>query len=467
MSVSMTAEAVRSLMPDLDLGHRARTTRFARVVAALAEKPGASLPQVFPDRAQYHAALNLLGHPSCSHEALLGEHAAHTLTTVEAGDRPVFFLHDTTLLDFSGHATLEGALGPIGNGGGTGWVCHQTLAVDPATRHVHGLVAQTLHVRPASTAGESVAARRARATRESRLWLRNLAAIGPAPVGATWVHVLDRGGDIYETVEELVRRADDFIVRSAHNRALGETKAATKATDFLHDSLRKRPAATTWAQAIPARPGRPARTATLAASALADATIRRPHVRRGETTTDHLTLHAVRVWEPDPPKGVVAIEWILLTSRPVATPEQVRQVADGYAVRPLIEEYHKVQKHGVRVERPHLHAATRLATLVALQSVLAVALLNLRRAARDPAAAARPAEDVVPPVWVRVLRRHRNVPPDTPWTLGDFVLHLARSAGYFKDPAKQPPGWQTLHYALSQLHALVRYELSTRKTDEL
>ena len=40
--------------------------RFATVVQAIALKPGASLPELFPDRADSNAALRLFDHPHCS-----------------------------------------------------------------------------------------------------------------------------------------------------------------------------------------------------------------------------------------------------------------------------------------------------------------------------------------------------------------------------------------------------------------
>jgi len=60
----------------------------------------------------------------------------------------VLVIHDTTELDYSGRNTLH--LGPIGNGGGRGWECHNSLAVDPNTRAVIGLANQILHRRVAS-----------------------------------------------------------------------------------------------------------------------------------------------------------------------------------------------------------------------------------------------------------------------------------------------------------------------------
>ncbi len=185
-----------------------------------------------------------------------------------ASPPPVLLLHDATHLDFSGHATLGDDTGPIGIGGGRGWVAHQTLAVHPADRTAYGLVAQLLHTRPESTRGEPVAVRRARRDRESRLWTDALDEIGPAPAGATWIDVMDRGADAFEVLWELTARRRTFIVRSAQNRALGTGRSDLPAEQTLHDAVRAWPAVARWDLGIPARGGGPRRTARLAAVAL-------------------------------------------------------------------------------------------------------------------------------------------------------------------------------------------------------
>ncbi|MBN9522953.1 hypothetical protein J0H58_31310 [bacterium] len=104
------------LFPDLDLGDTRRTRRFDRVVAAFAANPGSPLPQLIPDPSAYQAALRVFDTDACTHAIIL---AAHQVTALDLDARTdsVLLLQDATLLDASGHTTLEGALGPIGNGG--------------------------------------------------------------------------------------------------------------------------------------------------------------------------------------------------------------------------------------------------------------------------------------------------------------------------------------------------------------
>lgn len=455
MDVTSVAVATADhLFPDLALGDRRRDRRFGTVVRAVAQRPGASLPQLFPDPTQYHAVLNLFHGPGLTHEAVLTAHAAAVLDDLEARTEPVLFLHDATPLDFSGHTTLADDLGPIGNGGGRGWVAHQTLAVDPTTRVVYGLVSQILHVRAEAVAGERVGERRRRASRESRLWERGVDAVGPAPAGCHWVHVADRGADGFEFLQALTDRRQRFVIRSAYNRALGAGPSDAKAAELLHDRLTGRPPQARWPLALPARPGVRARTAHLAGVA-EPVRLRPPTVHKGQYRPEPIAVWAIRAWEPDPPPGAEPVEWFLLTSEPADTPADIERLVGWYACRWLIEEFHKVQKSGLAVERYQLQAAGAMAALVAVLSVIAVPVLNLRRAARDPASRALPAEAVVPAAWVVALRR-LQAGPARPWTVADFVVALARRGGYLTNPARHPPGWITLWRGWIDLHVALQ-----------
>ncbi|MBN9522952.1 hypothetical protein J0H58_31305, partial [bacterium] len=105
-----------------------------------------------------------------------------------------------------------------------------------------GLVSQVLHVRERVPKGERVAARRARVSREPRLWERGIDEIGPTPAGCQWVDVCDRGADAFEFLQVLVSRGRRFLVRSTHNRALGVGPPLVKAAELLRDLTRGRPA---------------------------------------------------------------------------------------------------------------------------------------------------------------------------------------------------------------------------------
>lgn len=127
-----------------------------------------------------------------------------------------------------------------------------------------------------------------------------------------------------------------------------------------------------------------------------------------------------------------------------------------------IEEYHKVQKSGVGVENYQVQSVKKMAALIAILSVVAVALMNLRLAARNPALANLPAEEFVPKIWVVVLKRMVKS-KNKNWTVTEFWVNLARLGGYQKNPAHHPPGWITLWRGWKKLIPIIRYHMSIEK----
>jgi hypothetical protein len=461
-ALPLPRQFARVLFPDLDLGDVRRDRRFAAVVDTLAAGTGPSLPALFPRTADYDACLRLFDSPQATHANILSAHQLPVLDRLESVTTPVLLIHDATHLDFSGHTTLQRDNGPIGNGAGRGWIAHQTIAVDPADRTVYGLVCQILHTRPESTKGEKVAVRRARKDRETRLWIEALNQIGPAPAHATWIDVMDRGADTFEVLWELTDRRRTFIVRSAHNRALGDGPSDATAAEKLHDAIRTRAAAATWELEIPARGGRARRTARLSVAWLGTV-LRPPQVRKGNHPRVPVPITVVRVWEANPPAGVAPLEWLLLTNRPVATAEHARQVADYYACRWHIEEYHKAQKSGALIESCQFQSGKKVQALIAVLSVVSVMLMNLRVSARDPVRGMQPATAAVPAMWVAILERLK-VRSRPLATVRDFYLHLAWLGGYMKDkPEREPPGWQTLWRGWQKFHTILQYHLSIPK----
>ena len=93
-----------------------------------------------------------------------------------------------------------------------------------------------------------------------------------------------------------------------------------------------------------------------------------------------LAIWIDRVWEPDPPAGVEALEWILLCSVPSDGIEQLRERRDWYGCRWLIEVYHDIEKNGCKEEDRRFETAERMEVCLAILSIVAVRIFQLRSA---------------------------------------------------------------------------------------
>lgn len=425
------------------LGHQRRTQCLVRIADQIYRHPGGTLPAKLHEPKDYKAMDRLVNRPEVTHTAVLQPHQQRTLAQMRQTSAVQLVLHDTTELDYSGLRSITD-LGPIGGGLNRGYLCHNSLAFDPQRHEVLGLVNQILHRRRHVGRKESVKAKRERVDRESRLWTDGVTAVGPAPDGCFWVHVVDRGADTFEFFGRAWGPQDGFVMRSKVNRVIRRGHHAPDGPkDYLHSYARTLPLRGRKEVRVSARPGQPERKAIVAV-AFAPVLVCPPHVRRGIYEKQPVPLWVVRVAEVDPPKGVKPLEWILLTNCKVATLEDAWERVSWYECRWVIEEYHKAQKTGCAIEDLQFTTSAALTPMIGLLSVVAVTLLNLREASRRPDAQQRPATDLVDPRYVAVLSawRYKKVRPKL--SIHDFFYALARLGGHQNRKRDHRPGWLVL-----------------------
>jgi hypothetical protein len=436
-----------------DLGDARRVKRLVQVANELALRPEGSFPKKLHDPAELKGFYRLMEMEEVTHETVLAPHRAETLRRMQAYPGVVLIVHDTTVLDYSGLTAIE-ELGQVGDGHGRGYYCHNSLAVAADTRLVFGLAAQRLHSRRRVPKGEKKSETRQRADRESLLWKKSSQSIPAAPAGSLWVDVADRGADITEFLDYEEEAGKKYLVRSQHNRWMERENQGKTEEVKLHDWARTLSAQGERPVEIKARPGQKARTATVGVT-WAALNLKPPRQARGEERGVPLPVWVVRVWELAPPEGVEGLEWILLTNVPVTSLPEAFERVDWYGVRWVIEEYHKGMKTGCDIEGMQFSYRERLEPAIALVSVVALTLLQLRDYSRHPAAATRLARDCIPLAWIRLLSkwRHKEVRED--WTVHEFYFALARMGGHQNRKHDHPPGWIVLWRGWTDLQAML------------
>jgi hypothetical protein len=443
-----------SYFADIDLGHRARNECFRRVATQISRHPGGTLPDKLGSPATYAAMDRLMNRAETTHAAVLAPHYAKTRAKMAARAGVVLILHDTTVLDYSGLLSVR--LARVGNGNGRGYLCHNSLAVDPHRREVLGLVAQILHQRVSKGKKEPVAKKRGRLSRESRLWSRAVQDLPVPPPGQRHIDVADRGADLFEFLYHEQRLGRACVVRSTYNRRVRLGHDGQGKCVLLHDHLRTLPAvAQTRTKPIHDPTTRQERTAILRVSHAA-VEILPPHVRKGEYEKVPIRAWVVRVWEEAPPEGATPVEWILVCLCLIETAADAWQACDWYSCRWMIEEYHKAMKTGCQIEDLQFHTKQALEPMIALLSVVAVLLLNLREAARRPDAQERPATDVIEPIYEEVIRAWRHPKKEhAPLSVHEFYLAVARLGGHMNRKRDGFPGWLTLWRGWQKLESMV------------
>jgi hypothetical protein len=435
--------------------------RLIHTAAALATRPHGTWPQRF-DWAELKGAYRLV-HAVSDPDAVQAVHRQRTRDRMAAVRTPVLIIHDTTQLDFRGHAAVVDQLGPIGDGAecARGFLQHNSLAVDPDGSQLLGLIHQQTFLRTPRPAGETRADRYQRADRESRVWTTGIAAVGRPSVGQRWVHVGDRGADFFGAMSAARATGTHFLFRLVHNRKaqLASPAGAEDPGTHLVAAARRVEATTTATVAVARRGGRPARTATvnLGAVRLSIRATRADPLWRAEPP---ITLTVVRIWEEHPPPDVEPLEWILGTDEADVSPEALRRYQSWYEWRWwAMEEYHKVQKTGCRIEDMRFETKGRRHTAIALISVVAVRMLQLRWAREGCPEA--PASAIATDAGLEAVQAARPGKPII--TVKQFVDRVASLGGYLGRKGDGRPGWQTLWHGYQRLADIVLgYQLANR-----
>jgi hypothetical protein len=436
-----------------EFGDDRLVSRLAMLAAALGREPGASIAKVSKSRAAREGAYRFLENSRVTMDALLRPHQEATAERCQA-ERVVYVVSDTTEVVLAGEERAK-RLGRI-QGRKRGFLAHVALAVSSSgNRAPLGLLGLQTIVRDE----ERKRHRNMRQVeqsddRESARWGMMVRSTEALLDGTPAVHVMDREADMFELLSQLTADGKRFVIRAARDRVISDGKLFESAAQApavlereIHLSARLRPRPTTKGRG---HPRRHKRTANLSIAAKR-VSLCRPK-RCAEALPATLDVNVVHVFEPAPPEGNPPVQWLLATSEPVDTPEQIAAVVDAYRARWLIEEYFKALKTGCAFESRQLRSMRTLTNALGLLAPIAWRLLLLRTLERE--APSTPATDVLDPLLLQALAaklreiREPKVLPSQP-SVADVMRGIARLGGHHQ--SNGPPGWQLLWYGFQYL----------------
>jgi hypothetical protein len=278
--------------------------------------------------------------------------------------------------------------------------------------------------------------------RESQVWERSIQAIGPVPKKQQWIYVRDRGSDIYTFWQTCEQLGYDFVVSVAQNRRVlvdEEPESEDLEVQRLKTLARSLPAQGGRVLHVPAQRQRPARDALVQIS-WQEVRIQ-PPINGAMLSKTEVKVWIVRVWEPEPPQGVQALEWILVTTVPISCAQDAWERVIWYKWRWLLEDFHKVLKTGCGIEVRRQQTRGAMWNLLGILTPMAMRLLWLRQTAQQ--APDTPATEAVSQEVIDVVTKLDNR-PGAPLTTNDLWRTIASFGGYLNRKCDGPPGWQTL-----------------------
>jgi hypothetical protein len=465
----MVVPSLDEEMKGVDLGDKRLDKRAKQVMAALAAHPTASIPAACGGYKETAAAYRLFANEKAEFAKLIQPHL--DATGVRIGAQKVALLaNDTTELDLTRPDQQVRGAGPLDGGSRLGLFLHELHAFMP-----NGTPLGTVHAMPWARDEDklpisALTRRQRQATpfeeKESSRWVLSLqkaSEVARLHPETQVVYLADSEADIYELLVEATQQAGgaDWIVRSCQNRALADDVEGRESLDYLREELLQSPVlfqktidvrgrkAKVTCDDRSRRQPRESREAVLEVRA-ARVTLRAPEREAGQLPD--VTVNAVILTEVNPPEGDVPVEWILLTSLPIDTGEEVDLIVQYYCIRWMIEVFFRVLKVGCRVEERLFESIDHLLPCLALYLIAAWRVLFLSRIGREcPDVSCEVVLD--PAEWQSVYQYvRREPPPETPPKLQDMIRMVAQLGGYVNRKRADEPGVQTLWLGMQRMH---------------
>jgi Transposase DDE domain len=264
----------------------------------------------------------------------------------------------------------------------------------------------------------------------------------------------DRECDIYDVMARFTGKKWDFVIRSASNRRLEPDLNA------LYSTIEQWPVQHTYSVKLPSTPKRSAHEATLELK-FGSVTLVRPKSHPDKNLPEKLPLYAVEVKEQ--PTTIVGneapIHWVILTSHPIHSIEQAKQILRWYRERWVIEQtFRTLKSEGLDIENSEVETFESLANLatMALQAATQIMqLVNARNGQTD-----QDIEETFTPLEITCLQqlntnlegqteKQKNPHPQNSLAYAAWVM--ARLGGWSGYTTQRPPG------PITMLNGFVRF----------
>jgi len=460
-------------MESVELGDKRLDKRVVQVLSAFGNRPTASIPTACGGHAEITAAYRLFNNERVISQAVLQPHYDRTKQRV-AENPVVLMVQDTTEIDLTRPEVQVVGAGPMDGSSRRGAFLHLMEAFTPDGTPL-GAVWTDMWTRPDEGVllSQDDKQRQRKVTpiedKESYRWLEGLRqarAVAEDVPTTTCVCVADSEADIYEVLAEPrgTERTTEWLIRACYDRSLDGVDEEQEQTAHLRAAVMAAPVLFTQRITVRGRTPktgcetrgrRQPRTDRNAEVEVRATTVTLKPPRRPDRRLVPVTANVVLVRELNPPEGDEPVEWILVTTLPINTADDVRTIIQYYTVRWMIEVLFRVLKSGCRVEHRRFEHIDRLLPCLAIYVIVAWRTLMVCRMGRscpdvDCEAIFEPEE------WKAVyMVVKREKPPKQPPRLEEIIRLIGQLGGWVNRPnRKDLPGVQTIWLGLQRMHDL-------------
>ena len=365
------------------LGDARLSQRLVDIAKSKAEKPGCAFTAVAEgDWPAVKAYYRFIDHPdeeAVQMRHILQPHRQRTVRRMKA-QRTVLCIQDGSDMDYTSLAQCEG-LGVIGTNQtaakSRGLHLHSTFAVAPNGLPLGVLRADCVAPKLKSPDDKRLSYNIPIEEKDTFCWiegLRDTMDVAAQMPQTRLINVCDREADFFELFDEQRRNpCVDLLVRANHNRLITEEPFK------LFPAIRQAPLQTKVQVHVPRQSARPKLSKKKARpkrpSRLADLEVRYQRIQlpppKYLSKKDPIDIWVIHGVESSPPAATESVEWFLLTTVNITSPEDAVQCLRWYCLRWRIEDFHRVLKSGCGIEQIAHETAERIRRAIAINLVIA------------------------------------------------------------------------------------------------
>lgn len=445
-------EGIADELQGINLGDKRLNKRSNVIIQSLAANPEASINAACEGWSETLAAYRFFNNDAVSPEQILEPHREATQRRMR--EQPVVLIvQDTTELDYTKHPPGDARC--LNQDSRFGLFLHAHLAVTP-DKLCLGVVGAEYSDRAPESLGQTKQRRTLPIEeKESFRWLqgyRLACQLAAECLETRVVSIADREADIYDIFvdahEQEGPRAD-YIIRAQEDRSTLERNPAAgpKAYCKVRAEVTSSKLLATRTIELSQTPTRAARQATLEIRAIT-VEVKPPHARAYLPSVTH---NVVLVEEVGGPGDGTDVSWLLLTTLPIETVDDLLRIIDYYVARWAVEIYFRTLKTGCRVEDIQLETTHRLKNCLAFYQIIAWRVLHLtylnRTSPKLPCTAVFTASE-----WKSVWRvvTKRPLPKKLP-QLSEIMQLLSQLGGYNNRATEAPAGPQPIWIGLRRM----------------
>lgn len=440
--------------------------RYEKILNDICTHISLSIPQALPHYSDCESVYRFINNEKVNHSNLLAEHGVQTLKRMQDLEsvHTILAVQDTTSIDLT-NKNIGDRLGYLENPSARGYFYHPTMLITPDNQ-VLGMVQNNIWTRELEQMNLSASEKRERnrqrpiEEKESMRWLssyREVDEIAKQYPQKRFVSIGDRESDIYDLILESCQEGSTakIIIRSAHDRKTVENDSQMK---LLWGQLLESKVKLSYHISIPATHNREARESIVEVRSKS-VNVMPPQIFKDKRTIE---INAVCVTEkndniPESEK----LNWMLLTTLPIDTDEQVNEVVTYYKQRWRIEVFFKVLKSVCKVESHHFREPSAYLVCIAIKIICACRVLYMGQVCiNNPDLDPRIIFSDIELSIIMTMSKKKDLV-----TARDFIHALAAMGGYMNRNKNSNPGYIHISQGINVMSNMKDYRLAIQKEE--